>query len=56
LPQIKAYVDAATGNGDASFYVPAGLCFLAVLLLNGLGPTNQMGRGKPSVRKDPIST
>lgn len=54
-PQIKAYVDAATGNGDAGFYVLAGLCFLAVVLLIGLGPSSQPGRGKPSMREDPVS-
>ena len=36
-PQIKAYVDAATGNGDVGFYILAACCFLAVLLLVALG-------------------
>jgi nitrate/nitrite transporter NarK len=37
-PQIKAYVDAATGNGDIGFYILAGCCFLSVVLLLALGP------------------
>ncbi len=36
-PQIKAYVDNATGNGDAGFYVLAILCAMAVILLLSLG-------------------
>jgi len=36
-PQIKAYVDATTGNGDVGFYILAGCCFLSVVLLMALG-------------------
>lgn len=32
-PQIKAYMDASTGNGDAGFFVLAFLCFGSVILL-----------------------
>jgi MFS family permease len=32
-PQIEAYVDAATGNGDAGFFILAFLCFASVVLL-----------------------
>ncbi|MBA8880069.1 MFS transporter [Phyllobacterium myrsinacearum] len=37
-PQIKAYIDNLTGNGDAGFYVLSALSFLAVILLILLRP------------------
>ncbi|MGH6862240.1 MAG: MFS transporter, partial [Phyllobacterium sp.] len=40
-PQIKAYMDAATGKGDAGFYALALLCFGSVVLLLYLKPSGR---------------